>query len=85
MWTTLSDKKTVCHLHLLLTQSFSGLESHEIHDHILLSQIRDSPSLEGQVFVLISHRNRVAQLYPQGTGFPLLTSCDLQGYGEDFP
>jgi hypothetical protein len=39
-------------------------ESCETHDHILLSQIRDSRSLEGQVSVFISPRNRVAQLYP---------------------
>jgi hypothetical protein len=31
--------------------------------HILLSQIRDSPKLEGQVPVFISLRNRVARLY----------------------
>jgi hypothetical protein len=30
------------------------------HDHILLSQIRDSPNLEGQVFVFISPRNMMA-------------------------
>jgi hypothetical protein len=38
------------------------------HDHILLSQIRDSPNLEGQVPVFISPRNRVAWLYPQALG-----------------
>jgi hypothetical protein len=35
------------------------------HNHILLSQIRDSPNLEGQVPVFISPRDRVAQLYPR--------------------
>jgi hypothetical protein len=39
-------------------------ESRGIHDHILLSQIRGSPNLEGQVRVFISPRNRVARLYP---------------------
>jgi hypothetical protein len=34
------------------------------HDQILLSQIRDSPNIEGQIRVFISPRNRVAQLYP---------------------
>jgi hypothetical protein len=43
-------------------------ESRETHDHILLSQIRDFPSLEGQVPVFIFPRNRVAQLYPQLLG-----------------
>jgi hypothetical protein len=42
-----------------------GSESLGTHDHILLSQVRDSPSLGGQVPVLISPRNRVAQLYPK--------------------
>jgi hypothetical protein len=44
-------------------------ESRGTHDHILLSQILDSPILVGQVPVFISLRNRVAQLYPQGLGF----------------
>jgi hypothetical protein len=39
-----------------------GSKSCGTHDHILLSQIRDSPILEGQVPVFISPRNRVAQL-----------------------
>jgi hypothetical protein len=38
-------------------------ESRRTHDHILLSQIRDSPNLEVQVPVFISPRNRLAQLY----------------------
>jgi hypothetical protein len=37
---------------------------HGTHVHILLSQIRDSPNLEGQVPVFISPRTRV-RLYPQ--------------------
>jgi hypothetical protein len=40
-------------------------ESRRTHDHILMSPIRDSPNLEGQVPVFISPRNRVAQLYSQ--------------------
>jgi hypothetical protein len=42
-----------------------GSESHRTHDHILVSPIWDSPSLEGQVPVFVSPRNRVAQLYPR--------------------
>jgi hypothetical protein len=34
-----------------------GSESHGTHDHILLSQIRDTPSLECQVPVFISPRH----------------------------
>jgi hypothetical protein len=48
------------------------------HDHILLSQIRDSPNLEGQVPVFLSPRNRVAQLYAQALDF-LFISYDSQG------
>jgi hypothetical protein len=34
-------------------------------DHVLLTQIRDFPILEGQVPIFISPRNMVSQLYPQ--------------------
>jgi hypothetical protein len=70
----------VCRLQLLLALSSAVIlrsESHGTHDHILLSQIRDSPNLEGQIPVFISHRNRVAQLYPQALG----STYDSQGYG----
>jgi hypothetical protein len=40
-------------------------ESHGTHDHILLSQIRDSPNLEGEVLVFISLRNRVPSYDPR--------------------
>jgi hypothetical protein len=39
-----------------------GSESHGPYDHIILSQIRDSTNLEGQVTVFVSPKNRVAQL-----------------------
>jgi hypothetical protein len=58
-----------------------GLESRGAHDHILLSQIRDSPNLEDQVSVFISPRNRVAQLHPQTLGSLSVTSYDSQNYG----
>jgi hypothetical protein len=45
-----------------------GSESRGTHDHILLSQIRDSPNLEGQVPVFISPSNRAAQFHPQALG-----------------
>jgi hypothetical protein len=54
-----------------------------IPDHILLSQIRDTPNLEGQVPVLISPRNRVAQLYPQVLGSLSIVFYDSHGYGGD--
>jgi hypothetical protein len=52
-----------------------------LQDHILLSQIQDSPNLEGQVPIFISPRNRVAWLYPQALGSLFVTSYDLQGFG----
>jgi hypothetical protein len=58
-----------------------GSESRGTRDHISLSQIRDSPNLEGQVPVFISARSRVAQLYPQALGSLFVASYDSQGYG----
>jgi hypothetical protein len=48
---------------------------------VLLSQIQDSPSLEGQFPIFISPRNRVAQLYPQALNSLFVASNDSQGYG----
>jgi hypothetical protein len=79
-------RERVCRLQLLLglaTALNLGSESHGALDHILLSQIRDSPNLEGQVPVFIFPRNRVAQLYPQALGSLFVASYDSQGYGED--
>jgi hypothetical protein len=53
-------------------------ESHGTHGHILLSQVRDSPNLEGQVPVFTSPGNRVAQLYPQELSSLFVTSYDSQ-------
>jgi hypothetical protein len=73
----------VCRLQLLLVLSSAFIprpESRRTHDHILLSQIRDSPKLE----------LRSPHLYPQeqggsviapGTGFPFHRFHDSQGYG----
>jgi hypothetical protein len=58
-----------------------GPESRRTHDHILLSQTRDSPKLEGQVPVFLSPRNGVAQLYPQALGSVFITYYNSQGYG----
>jgi hypothetical protein len=56
-------------------------DSRRTRDHILLSQIRDSPNPEGQIPVFISPRNLVAQLYPQALGSRFVASYDSQGYG----
>jgi hypothetical protein len=74
----------VWRLQLLLALASSvilGSESRGTHDHILMSQIRDSPNLEGQVLVFISPRNRVAQLLPQALGSLFIASYESQGYG----
>jgi hypothetical protein len=63
----------VCRLQLLLVLASTVILRSEYcgtHDHILFSQIRDSPNLEGQVPVYISPRNRGAWLYPPELGFP---------------
>jgi hypothetical protein len=55
----------VCRLQLLPVLASAvilGSESRRTHDHILLSQIRDSPNLVGQVPTFISPRNRVFSL-----------------------
>jgi hypothetical protein len=51
-------------------------KSRGTHGHILLSQIRDSPNLDGQVAVFISPKNRVARLYPQALGSHFVASYD---------
>jgi hypothetical protein len=74
----------VCYLQLLLTLANAvilGSECRETHDHILLSQIRDSPNLKSKIHVFISTRNRVAQLYPQALSFLFVASYDSQGHG----
>jgi hypothetical protein len=58
-----------------------GSESRGTHDHILLSQVRDSSNLDGQVPVFISPRNRVARLYPHALGSLFVASYVSQGYG----
>jgi hypothetical protein len=58
----------VCRLQLLpafTSAVILGFESRGTHDHILLSQIRGFPNLEGQVPVFIFPMNRVSQLYPR--------------------
>jgi hypothetical protein len=76
VWGALSDERTG--LSFTIADGPCQLGT---HDHILLSQIRDSPNLEGQVPVFISPRNRVAQLYPQAFGSLFVASYDSQGYG----
>jgi hypothetical protein len=69
----------ICHLQLLLVLASAVIlrsESHVTHDHILLSQIRDSPNLEDQAHVFISPRDRVTRLYLQALGSLFVASYD---------
>jgi hypothetical protein len=69
----------VCRLQLLLALSSAVIlrfDSRGTRDYILLSQMRDSPNLEGQVSVFISLRNRVVQLYTQVLGSLFVASYD---------
>jgi hypothetical protein len=62
------SSRPVCRLQLLLALASAVIHVSEprgTRDHILLSQTRDSPNLEGYVPVVISPRNWVNQLYPQ--------------------
>jgi hypothetical protein len=59
-------RERVCRLQLLLVLASAvilGSEARRTRDHISLSQIRDSPNLEG----------RSLYLYPPGTGWPSYT------------
>jgi hypothetical protein len=74
----------VCCLQLLLVLASAVIfrsEARGAHDHILLSQIRDSPNLEDQVPVFLWHKNWVTQLYSQALGSLFVASYDSQGYG----
>jgi hypothetical protein len=81
---TSSRTKWVCRLQLLLVLASAVIlrsEYRGTHDHILLSQIRDSTHLEGQVPIFISPRNRVAWLYPQALDSIFVASYDSRGDG----
>jgi hypothetical protein len=61
-------RERVYHLQLLLVLASAvilGSESRGTHDHVLLSQIQDSPNPEGQVPVFIFPRNRVPSYTPR--------------------
>jgi hypothetical protein len=65
---------------ILASEVILGPECRGAHDHILLALIRDSPHVEGQVPVFMSHRNRVMQLYPNALGCLFIASNDSRGY-----
>jgi hypothetical protein len=87
IWDTLSDERTGLSFTISTgpcKAAILGPESQGTHDHILLSQFRDSPNLEGQVPVFMSPRGRVAQLYPQAMDSHFFASYVLQGTVEVF-
>jgi hypothetical protein len=57
------------------------MNSAGLDDQFLLSQVPDSPNLEGQVHIFISPRDRVAWLYPEALDSLFVISSGLQGYG----
>jgi hypothetical protein len=65
----------VCRLQLLMGLASAvslKSESRETRDHILLSQIRDSPKLDGQVPIFIYiPQEQSGPVIPSDTGFPL--------------
>jgi hypothetical protein len=76
-------RRRVCRLQFLLVLASAvilGSESSGTRDHILVSQIRDSPKLQAQVPVFTSPRNRVAQLHPQALSSLFVASYDSQDY-----
>jgi hypothetical protein len=84
MWGVLLTRGRVCRLQSLLVFARAVIlesESRGTHDHILLSQIRDSSNMEGQALVFVSSRKTVVQLYPQALGSLFIASYDSQGYG----
>jgi hypothetical protein len=65
----------VCLLQFVLALAIAVIlmsESYGTHDHILLSQIRDSCNLEGQVPVFIYPPEQGGPVIPPGTGFPFI-------------
>jgi hypothetical protein len=81
MWGALSDERTG-RLQLLLARAsiaILGSEPHGTHDHVLLSQIGDSPNLEGQVPVFINPQEQGGPVIPPGTGFPFCHLLRLAG------
>jgi hypothetical protein len=67
----------VCRLQLLLAFVSALIlmsESRRTHEHILLSQIRDSPNLDP----------RSPYLYPQGTGWPNYSPCHWVPFPSPF-
>jgi hypothetical protein len=79
-------RERVCRLQLVLVLASAvnlGSESSGIRNHILVSQIRHYPILEGQVPVFIFPRNRVARFYPQALCSLSVAYHDSRGYGGD--
>jgi hypothetical protein len=83
MWSALFDERTGLPFTISPHQRSHSwvLVPRGLNEHILLSQIRDSPNLGGQVPVFISPRNRVSQLHPQVLGSLFVASYISQGYG----
>jgi hypothetical protein len=85
--TSFLTRRWVCRLQLLLVLASAvilGSGSRGTHDHLLLSQVLDSPNLEGQVPLFISPRNSLARLYPQALGSLFVVYYDRRSTVEVF-
>jgi hypothetical protein len=84
IWLALSDERTDLPLQLLLVLARAfilGSESCGTRDHILLSQIRDCPNLEGHVPIFISPGTGWPGYNPRHWGSIFVASYDSQGCG----
>jgi hypothetical protein len=72
----------VCSLKLLLALASAVIlrsKSRDTHGHILLSQIQQSPNLDGQVLVFISPQEQDGPVIPPVTGSPFRRLLRLAG------
>jgi hypothetical protein len=88
----LSDEKTGLSLKLLLALANAvilGPESRGTHDHILLSQIRDSPNLKGHVSIYFQHiltiRYDMDRIEDTESNKPSIVACVFIAEGTCLP
>jgi hypothetical protein len=77
LWNNLSNERTGLSLIIstgFCQQSFSGLSPAVFMTTFYCLGFEAPPNLEGQIPIFISSRHRVAQLYPQASGWSMLTA-----------
>jgi hypothetical protein len=80
MWAALSDERMGLWFTIAAGPCQGSHSRVRVPRSSLLSEVRDSRNLEGQVPVFITHRNRVARLYPEALGSLFVASYDSWGY-----